>query len=87
MPSSAMSFTVNNHTFSASYSIDPNTNLPERFALNPDDSKQVRIKFQVSPGPYQFLVGFGGGVHAGGSLASNAVSFHVENDGNPVLDK
>jgi hypothetical protein len=87
MPSSAMSSTVNNHTISASYSIDPNTNLPERFALNPGDSKQIRIKFQVTPGPYQFLVGLGGGVHAGRSLASNAVSFHVDSDGNPVLDK
>ena len=87
MPSSAMSITYNNHTTSASYSIGPHTNLPEWFALNPGESKQVRIKFQVPPGPYQFLVGFGGGVHAGKSLASNAVSFQVDGDGNPVLDK
>jgi hypothetical protein len=86
-PSSAMSFTVNNHTTSASYGIDPNTNLPEWFALNPGESKQVRIKFQVPPGPYQFLVGFGGGVHAGESLASNAISFHVDSEGTPSLDK
>jgi hypothetical protein len=87
MPSSAMYISVNNHTTSASYSIDPNTNLPEWFALNPGESKQVRIKFQVPPGPYQFLVGFGGGVHAGKSLASNAISFHVDSDGTPSLDK
>jgi len=87
MPSSAMSITVNHHTTSASYSIDPNTKLPKWFALNPGEIKQARIKFQVPPGPYQFLVGFGGGVHAGKSLASNTISFYVDSDGTPILDK
>jgi hypothetical protein len=37
--------------------------------------------------PPQFLVGFGGGVHEARSVASNAISFHVDSDGTPVLDE
>lgn len=87
MPSSDMNITVNNRTTSASYSIDPNTNLPKLFALNSSESKQIRIKFHLPPGPFQLLVGYGGGVHAVKSLASNAISFHVDSDGSPIPDE
>lgn len=82
-----MSMTIGHHTTSASYKIDPNANLPEWFTLAPGESKQARIRFQIPPGPYQLVVGFGGGVHAGISLASNAISFQVDSDGNPILGK
>ncbi|MGD0444602.1 MAG: hypothetical protein ABSA39_11770 [Edaphobacter sp.] len=83
---SSSSYTVDGHLIvSASYSIDPDSKLPERFNLNSGESKQTRVLFKVLPGPYQFLVGFGGGVHEGKSLASNAISFHVDSDGRPVL--
>ena len=85
-PSSG-SCTYDHHLImSASYSIDPSSKVPDRFNLNPGESKQVRVVLKVPAGPYQFLVGFGGGVHEGRSLASNAISFHVDRDGTPALD-
>jgi len=77
-----------NHTLSFSYEIDPKTQIAERFSLNPGESKQVRVLFKLPPGPYQFLVGFGGGVpHEGKSLVSNAISFRVDESGNPTVDE
>jgi hypothetical protein len=85
---SSESWSYDNHLIvSASYSIDPSSKLPERFNLNPGESKQIRLLIKVPAGPYQFLVGFGGGGHEGKSLTSNAISFHVDSDGRPVLDE
>jgi hypothetical protein len=84
---SSVSCSYDNHlVVSASSSIDPSSKLPERFNLNSGESKQTRLVFKLPAGPYQFLVGYGGGVHEGRSLASNAISFHVDPDGTPVLD-
>jgi hypothetical protein len=78
--------TIDHHpTISVSYSVDPK--MPEQLNLNPGESKQVRVILKVPAGPYQFLVGLGGGVHEGRSVASNAISFHVDSDGTPVLDE
>jgi hypothetical protein len=60
---------------SASYTIDSKNRPPKRFQLAPGQSKQFRVTFKVSPGQYQFMVGYGGGVHEEKSLASNAISF------------
>jgi hypothetical protein len=85
---SSESCSVDNHLLvSASYSIDPGSELPQSFTLNPGESKQTRVRIKALAGPYQFLVGFGGGVHEESSLASNAISFHVESDGRAVLDE
>lgn len=83
----ARSSTLTNKTVSANYNIDPKAQVTKRFSLNPGESKRIRVIFKVPPGPYQFLVGFGGGVHEGKSLASNAVFFHVDDIGRTVLDK
>lgn len=84
---SSWSSTFDHHNISVSYSVDPKSKLPEQFNLNPGESKQVRVILKVPAGPYQFLVGLGGGVHEGRSVASNAISFHVDSDGTPVLDE
>jgi hypothetical protein len=81
------SATVQGRSFSAAYSPDPSTILPEHFNLAPRASKRVKVTFALPPGPYEFLVGFGGGVHKGEPIASNAITFHVEADGTPVLDE
>lgn len=73
--------------FAESYRIEPNSKLPKRFNLKPGASKHTRVIFKIPPGPYEFLVGFGGGVWAGKSLASNAISFHVGSHGTAFLDK
>lgn len=62
------------------YYADSREVLPKRFSLQPGQSAKTRIAFKLPSGQYQFIVGYGGGVHEGKSLASNAVSFDV-NDG------
>jgi len=77
--------TVGGVTHSYAYAIDPKTRLPERFQLNPGQSMQARITFEVSPGQYQLMFGYGGGVHEEKSLASNAISFDLSDRGVATL--
>jgi hypothetical protein len=72
---------------SAGFLIDPKTRPPERFQLAPGESVQVRVTFQVPPGQYQFIVGYGGGVHEEKSLASNTISFDLNDKGVASLAK
>lgn len=65
--------------------IDAGNSLPEEFELAPGESRQTRITFRVPPGTYEFIVGYGGGVHENNSVASNAVSFAVRKNGNVSL--
>ena len=67
--------------YSASYTIDPKSRPPERFQLAPGQSKKFRVTFKVPPGQYQFMVGYGGGVHEEKSLASNTISFDLNDRG------
>jgi hypothetical protein len=68
-------------THSYAYTIDPKARPPERFQLDPGQSMKGRITFEVSPGQYQFMFGYGGGVHEEKSLASNAISFDLSDEG------
>jgi hypothetical protein len=77
--------TVGGVTHSYTYSIDAKTLAPERFQLGPGQSMNARITLAVSPGQYQFMFGYGGGVHEEKSLASNAVSFDVSDEGTATL--
>jgi hypothetical protein len=67
--------------------IDPQSRPPERFQLEPGQSVKVRVTFKVPPGQYQFIVGYGGGVHKEKSLASNAISFDLNDAGIATLAK
>lgn len=71
--------------YSASYTIDPKSRPPERFQLEPGQSVKVRVTFKVPPGQYQFIVGYGGGVHEEKSVASNAISFDLNDAGIATL--
>jgi hypothetical protein len=71
----------NNVKSSASYSIDPTSRPPQHFLLTPGQSKKIRISFNAPPGEYQFMVGYGGGVHEEKSMASNPISFDVDDKG------
>jgi len=79
--------TVDGVTHSYSYTVDAKTQPPERFELNPGQPVKVRITFAVPPGKYQFLFGYGGGVHEEKSLASNAISFDLSDTGVATLAK
>lgn len=76
---------VGSSNFSVGFAVDPQTQLPERFELLPQQSVSTKITFQAPPGQYQFLFGYGGGVHEEKSLASNAISFDVDHDGVATL--
>jgi hypothetical protein len=82
---SAWSSTVDGVNISATYIIEPPL-LPRRFDLRSNSSIEARITLKVSPGQYQFMVGYGGGVHEEKSIASNAISFELSNHGVATLD-
>jgi hypothetical protein len=57
------------------WSID--AGLPHKFILQPQEKRVVTISFDLPEGQYDFLAGYGGGVHGGKGLASNLVAFDV----------
>ncbi len=71
----------------ASYAIDRKSQPPDSFALAPGQSRIIRITLRVPPGQYQFLFGYGGGVHEEKSLASNSVMFNLSKMGVATLTK
>ena len=67
------------------FAVDPESALPSRFELSPGQARKVKIAFLIPQGQYQFLFGYGGGVHEDKSLASNAISFDVNGAGVATL--
>jgi hypothetical protein len=55
--------------------------LPHKFMLQPQERRVVTITFELPEGEYDFLAGYGGGVHAGKGIASNLVAFDVSAKG------
>jgi hypothetical protein len=51
--------------------------LPKKFTLRPGEVRTTSVIFDLPKGAYQFLAGYGGGVHAGPCVASAGVSFDV----------
>lgn len=51
--------------------------LPNRLMLRPGEVHKTSLTLDLPKGEYQFIAGYGGGVHAGPCAASNAVSFDV----------
>ena len=86
-PESTWESTIGDDKYSASYVIDPNTRPAVNFQLESGHSAQIRLTFRVPPGQYEFMVGYGGGVHEGRSLASNAVIFDVSAEGVASLSR
>jgi hypothetical protein len=82
---SSMGSAVDGVMHSFSYIIDGKARLPERFQLNPGQSIKTRITFAIPRGEYQFMFGYGGGVHEEKSLASNTISFAFSDEGTATL--
>lgn len=72
---------VNDLKRSYSYVMDANDALPRSFDLEPGGSRRTTITFQVSPGEYEFMIGYGGGTQEEKNLASNRFSFDVDDRG------
>jgi hypothetical protein len=82
---STWEYTMDGVSYSIAFAIDPATQPPDRFDLLPGQSMRTKLTFQVSPGQYQFLFGYGGGVHEERSLASNAIPFDIGDGGVATL--
>jgi len=55
--------------------------LTRMFTLSGGERLEVRLSFGLSQGEYEFMAGYGGGVHAARGLASNLVPFNVDASG------
>jgi hypothetical protein len=51
--------------------------LPNTLNLAPGETRKTSVILQLPPGSYQFLAGYGGGVHSGPCVASNGVPFDI----------
>ena len=67
-------------------SLAPGFSISRKSDLDPGQSIEIPIRFELSPGEYEFLAGYGGSYH-GLSLASNVVDFDVDNTGKVHLTK
>jgi hypothetical protein len=70
--------TSNNLSEGATWTIGAQNALPDQFKLQPRQSRVIPISFQLPAGQYDFLCGYGGGVHGDNSIASNLVAFNVD---------
>ncbi len=60
--------------------LPPGIAVPKTFDLEPGQSIEVPLQFELSAGEYEFLAGYGGGTHQARTLASNRIAFDI--DGN-----
>lgn len=71
---SSSEFRTNDRMISYSYTIADDDRLPVSFTLAPHESKKTKITFSLPNGSYEFLAGYGGGVHEDYLITSNPVS-------------
>ncbi len=72
---------VNGKERTVELSLAPGIALAPRVQLDPGQSIEIRLRFHLTPGEYEFLAGYGGGTHAGRTLASNQFGFDVDEAG------
>jgi hypothetical protein len=56
----------------------------EETACEAYEAVSCRVRLDVPAGEYQFMAGYGGGVHSWKSIGSNAISFNVDAAGATV---
>ncbi len=61
--------------------INPADRMPDTVILKPGESVKTAVSVFLPSGEYQFLAGYGCGVHSQPCLPSNAVSFDVDQQG------
>jgi hypothetical protein len=59
------------------WAFESGNRLPKRFTLRAGEVRIMSVILDLENGAYEFIAGYGGGVHAGPCTASNAVSFEV----------
>lgn len=65
--------------------LPPGIVVPKAFDLRPGQTLEVPLVFALPEGEYEFLAGYGGGVHESRTLASNRIAFDVDGHGEPHL--
>ena len=60
--------------------------LPERIEIQPNGQATISISFHLPKGQYDFLCGYGGGVHQDKGIASNLIAFSVDENGRATVD-
>jgi hypothetical protein len=73
-------------TQDGAYSWQIDEAVPVSFDLAPEEEIRVRITFDMPPGEYEFLAGYGGDVHEEECLASNRVAFNVTDEGGRLVE-
>ena len=63
------------------YYFDVEEKLPDSIELGPQETKSIALSFHLPKGEYDFLCGYAGGVHESRGLASNRVSFDIDDEG------
>lgn len=63
------------------WTIEKSHALPKYFSLKPRESRQIKIYFNLPEGEYEFLCGYGGGVHEYKCVTSNLTPFDVDKEG------
>lgn len=63
------------------FDVEGGKGVPDRLLLRAGQTERVSISLDVPPGTYDFLFGYGGGVHESRGLASNIVSFQTTEGG------
>lgn len=74
---------VNGKGRTVEVSLLPGVAISPEFDLAPGQSIEVPLRFNLSAGEYQFLAGYGGGAYQVRALASNMISFDVDEAGKP----
>jgi hypothetical protein len=62
----------------ANYKVAQPCAFKDRVELAAYESVSYRVRLDVPTGEYQFMAGYGGGVHVWKSMVSNAISFNVD---------
>jgi len=78
---SSWTSTMDGNTVYARFNTVQPCAFKSRVELAAYDSVSCRVRFDIPAGEYQFIAGYGGGVHASKSLVSNAISFNVDASG------
>lgn len=59
--------------------------LPDRIEIQPGQTASIPLSFHLPEGEYDFLCGYGGGVHEEKGLASNIIAFDVTDHGKATV--
>jgi hypothetical protein len=76
---------VNGKERTIKLSLAPGMAIPDSIELDPGQTMKVRLRFELPPGEYEFLAGYGGGVHEERALASNQLGFDIDAAGKAHL--